>query len=228
MVSRLAIAAVLTLAVSAGPALACKGSTVILQDNFQSAEPDWHGTVSTGGGHATVTSTPFYDGNNFVSATFGGAFYGGKHIDSGDACVDMVAPPVADPTTAAAGIMFGFTDIFSYWIFYAREDGEAAIFHVLPFEENGGGEATLTPVTFQPSSALKRGAGVTNTLRVSWNGKVGATYINDQPFWTFAIPQPFKNTFVGFHVGPGFSSTYSPQAAVPMSYQFSNLKITNP
>jgi hypothetical protein len=228
MLSRLATAVVLILAASAGPVLACKGSTTILQDNFQTAEPDWHGTVSIANGHAVVTSTPFYDGQNIITATFGGAFYGGKHIDSGDACVDIVGPQVADPTTASAGIMFGFTDIDSYWVFLAREDGQAAVFHYLPFDQNGGAEATLVPIAYQPSAALKHGGGVTNTLRVSWNGKSGATYINDQPFWPFAIPQPFQRTFVGLYVDPGFPPTYSLQGAVPMSYQFSNLKITNP
>jgi hypothetical protein len=227
MLSRLTAAAVLVLAASAGPALACKGSTVILQDNFQTAEPDWHGTGSIANGHAVVTSTPFYDGQTFVSATFGGMFYGAKHIDSGDACVDMVGPQVADPTNAAAGIMFGFTDIDSFWVFFARQDGQAALYHFLPFDQNGGTQATLIPIAYQPSVALKHGGGVTNTLRVSWNGKSGATYINDQPFWPFAISRPLQNTFVGLYVGPGFPSTYSPQGSVPMSYQFSNLKITN-
>jgi hypothetical protein len=224
---RLFTAAIFLLAASAGPALACKGSTVILQDNFQTADPNWHGTVSIAGGQATVTQTPFYDGQNLVQETFGGAFYGGKHIDSGDACVDFVGPQVSNPTNASAGIVFGFVDTLSYWVFYAREDGQAALLNVLPFADSGGVQARLTPIAYQPSAALKRGAGVTNTLRVTWSGNTGATYINDQPFWPFAIAQPFQNTFVGLHVGIGFPSTYSAQDSVPMSYQFSNLKITS-
>ena len=224
---RLGTASMFFLAVTIAPAMACKGPTTIFQDDFKTANTDWHGTMAVVNGHAEVTATPFYDGGTFVNSTFGGAFYGGKHIDSGDACVDMVGPQVADPTMAAAGIMFGFTDIDSFWVFFAREDGQAAVFHLLPFEQNGGAEATLIPIAYQPSAALKHGGSVTNTLRVSWNGKNGATYINDQPFWPFAIPHPFQNTFVGFYVGPGFPPTYSPQTAVPISYQFSNLKITN-
>jgi hypothetical protein len=225
---RLATAAMLALAAAfAGPALACKGSTTILQDNFQTADANWHGTVSIAGGHAAVTSTPFYDGQNFVTTTFGGAFYGGKHIDSGDMCVDMVGPQVSDPTTASAGIVFGFLDSLSFWVFFAREDGQAAVFHLLPFEDSGGAHAVLTPIAYQPSAVLKSGAGVTNTLRVTWSGKTGATYINDQPFWPFAIPQPFQNTFVGLYVAPAFPGTYSAQESVPVTYQFSNLKITS-
>jgi len=215
------------LAASAGPVLACKGSTIILQDNFQTADPNWHGTISIAGGQAAVTSTPFYDGQNFVTTSFGGAFYGGKHIDSGDACVDLTGPQVSNPTNASAGIIFGFVDILSFWVFFAREDGQAALMNWLPFDDSGGGHAVLTPITYQPTAALKPGAGVTNTLRVTWSGKTGATYINDQPFWPFAIPQPFQNTFVGLVVGPGFPSTFSAKDSVPMTYQFSNLKITS-
>jgi hypothetical protein len=224
---RLATAAMFLLAASAGPAVGCKGSTIILQDSFQTADANWHGTMVTAGGHAAVTSTPFYDGQNLITTTFGGAFYGGKHIDSGDACVDLVGPQVSDSKNASAGIIFGFADTLSYWVFFAREDGQAAVFDLLPFDDSGGGQATLTPIAYQPSAALKVGAGVTNTLRVTWSGNTGATYINDQPFLPFAIPQPFKNTFVGLYVGPGFPQTYSAQDSVPMTYQFSNLKITS-
>lgn len=223
---RLATAIMFLLAAGSSPALACKGSTVILQDTFQTVDPNWHGTVSVAGGQAAVTSTPFYDRQNLTNATFGGAFYGGKHIDSGDACVDLVGPQVSDPRNASAGILFGFVDTLSYWAFFAREDGQAAVFEYLPFVDSGGGHATLTPIAFQPSGALKSGAGVTNTLRVTWNGGTGATYINDQPFWQFPIHQPFQNTFVGLIVGAGFPTTYSATDSVPMTYQFSNFKIT--
>lgn len=223
---RLGTASMFFLAVTIAPAMACKGPTTIFQDDFKTANTDWHGTMAVVNGHAEVTATPFYDGGTFVNSTFGGAFYGGKHIDSGDACVDMVGPQVSDPTTAAAGIMFGFTDIFSRWVFFAREDGQAALFHVLPFFDTGGAEAQLIPIAYQPTATLKRGGGVTNTLRVTWNGTGGATFINDQPFWAFKIPQPLHNTFVGLYVGPGFPMTYVPSESVPMTYQFSNLKIT--
>jgi len=207
---RLAMVFLAAMAVTSTPAFACKGSTVIFQDNFQTADPAWHGELAVADGHANVTASP---------TTFGGAFYGGKIIDSGDACVDMVGPNVADPSTAAAGIMFGFTDVNSYYLFMAREDGQAAVIQFLPA---GDHEATLTPVAYQVAPALKPGANVTNTLRVTWSGTRASTYINDQLFFAFDI-QALQNTMIGLYVGPDFA----PDTSASVTYQFNNLKVTN-
>jgi len=154
---RLATAVLMAVAVTSGPVFACKGSTTIFQDNFQTADPAWHGELAVADGHANVTASPVILGGVLAGGTFGGAFYGGKIIDSGDACVDMVGPvgqAVKDPSTVTAGIMFGFTDMENYYVFLARGDGKAAVMQALSI-------GALTPVAYQPAPALKAGANVT-------------------------------------------------------------------
>jgi hypothetical protein len=115
--------------------------------------------------------------------------------------------------------MFGFTDVNSYYLFMAREDGQAAVIQFLPA---GDREATLTPVAYQVAPALKPGANVTNTLRVTWSSTRASTYINDQLFFAFDI-QALQNTMIGLYVGPDFA----PDTSASVTYQFNNLKVTN-
>lgn len=199
---RFAIIVALTAAAWSSPAFACDGSTVLFTDNFQTAEPAWHGSIAISGGQANVTASP---------GDFGGAFYGSMFIDSGDACVDVMGPGLQNWTQAVAGIIFGFTDIDNFYAFMVEEDGQAVVVQ----KQNGG---ILHPVGLRAAPGFKTGANVTNTLRVTWNGSSAATYINSQPFVTFNI-SPLQNSMIGLYVETDLST--------PITYQFSNLKVTN-
>lgn len=211
MALRFAAATLLAVAFQGSSAFACKGPSVIFQDNFQAATQAWHGNMTVANGQANVVAR---------INTFGGAFYGAVFVDTGDACVDMTSPTVTQANTAAAGLMFGFTDVNNYYVFMTREDGQAAILRW----QNG---VPLAVVSYHPATALKTGA-ATNTLRVVWKGASGSAYsgtayINDQKFFDFDFPPAFRNTMVGLYVGPEFESFLSPA----ITYQFGNLKVTN-
>jgi hypothetical protein len=207
---RFTIALLVAAGATSGPALACMGPTVIFADNFQTEDPAWGamtGTLSIAGGYAALTPHV----GDYAAASYGGAF-----VDNGDACVDVMSPAVAAPAQAAGGILFGMTDLDNFYVFAAEEDGQAAI-----YQRRDG--AWNTPVAWRPAPALKSGGNVTNTLRITWNGTTGAAYINGQTFATFTI-QPFKNTKFGIWCegDPAVNPTSG------ATFQFSNLKITNP
>jgi hypothetical protein len=199
---RLVTAVLVVMAAASGPALACKGPTLIFSDDFKTADPAWvpeAGTLNITGGMAQLNAQP----GNFAAADYEGFF-----LDSADACVDMTAPVVKDPTTILGGILFGFTDSSNFYSFVVRADGNAAIFRL----QNGG---WLTPVPMRAAQGVKTGANAVNTLRVTWKGTAGTAYINDQQFIAFKI-QPLTNSTFGIYCQP---------AGDP--YQFSNIKVTN-
>ena len=204
MLSRVAIAVGATLIFASKATLACKGPTQIFADNFQTQEPAWYGTLTIGGGLATLPASPRQ--HNL-------AFYGGKSIDSGDACVDVTGPSgLQDPTKVRVGIMFGFTDFANYYAFVIDEGGRAAVIGA----HNGG---SLVPVTSRPAASIKTGPGIANTLRVTWKGNAVSTFINDQPFVTFPLHYGLNNSFIGLYGGNDEPAT--------TTFQFSNLKVTN-
>ena len=72
--------------------------------------------VTIGGGKAQETANP----GNFAQALYEGFF-----VDSADACVDMTATDVKDPTMIQGGIVFGATDTSNFYVFMLRADGQA-------------------------------------------------------------------------------------------------------
>jgi hypothetical protein len=198
---KLATAVLVAVAVTSGPAFACMGPTVIFQDSFQTVDPAWApifaGTFAVSAGKMQLTAP---------SEQYAGVNYGNKFVDSGDYCVDMVSP---DPTTAG-GIVFGYTD-GGWYQFEVGDNQQAAVLNVTS-------EGQLLPVSWRAAPALKTGANVTNTLRVTWKGTSASTYINGQLFATFNIPA-FQGTKIGLIIDNG--------ASAPVTYQFSNLKVTN-
>lgn len=202
---RLALAVLVAMAVYSRPALACMGPAVIFADNFKTQDPAWTYNpteFSIAGGQAKLTVPAGGDTR---------ALYEGMFIDSGDYCIDVLSPAVASPSEAFAGIIFGESG-GNYYAFVAQENGQAAILE----EQN---EKWLTPVTFRAAPALKTGSGVTNSLRVTWKGGSVSAYINGQLFVTFNLPTAFQNTKIGLYA--------ENETATPISYAFSNLKVTN-
>jgi hypothetical protein len=200
---KLASAVLVAAAVTSGPAFACKGPTTLYADSFKTLDPAWAGTdlaVSNGSAHLTVQS----DYSSW-------SWYAGSFIDSGDYCIDMVAPKLPDPSGGDGGIIFGMTN-GDFYAFMLRADGQAAVNRWL----NG---AWLTPVSIRPAPGVKTAPNATNTLRVTFKGNSASAYVNDQLFITFNIPQPFQNSLIGLIAEDDVSG--------PITYQFSNLKITN-
>jgi len=205
------IGAIFTLG-AASPALACKGATSLLRDDFKEANPNWDEYFTTqqsfvvGGGKVSAKTEP---------GSFNVLFYQGDFFPAGDACVTITNPSgVRDPTDISAGIVLQADD-GSWYMPVINLDGTAAV-------ERNTSAGWLDPVRARKFAAIKQG---TNVLRVVWKApppKGSSTppdpnvtmFINDQQFITFKMP-PNANRQFGLSV-----------QSHGHSYQFTNLIIT--
>jgi len=197
----LAAAAVLALS---GPALACKGKTVLLEDNFEDVDPAWSvsDAVSIGSGKLTVTPQPGY-----TSA----AWYNGQLFDDADICVDLVTPATDKPENSAGGILFFWDDWDNYFTF-STSGGKAALVRY----QKG---KYLTPISWRDIPGMNAKPGSVNTLRLTLKGNVGTVSVNDKQFGTFKYPQG-ASTQLGL-----FGST--PRDGSPVTWTFQNVKVTD-
>ena len=204
---RVITGAMVAMVLAAAPALACKGAQTVLADNFQTADSSWGpmfgANLIISDGQAQLTVPP---------GKIGGALYGGILVDSGDYCIDMIAPSVADPNTVLGGIIFGLGDLEDYYAFVAVAGGQAGVLH------QQSSRVTLTvPMNTAPS--LQVGANATNTIRVTWTGAAVSTYINGQLFAQLQMPQGFFDSKIGLYVDNATTA--------PVTYTFKNLNVTN-
>ncbi len=204
MVSRILsrAAVIAALALSVGPALACKGPNLKFSDDFTTLDSAWSadgGSLNVNGGRMQITSDPGY---------FGLGSYEGSFFPTGDFCVDVVAGDVKDQTTIIAGLAFLEKDNQNMYIFAIRPDGSAMIIR----RQSGG---WLHPVPVQKFAAVKSGANVVNTLRLTLKDGTASAYVNDQLFSTFKVQaEPLGK--VGLYV-----------EAEGTTYNFGRLKVTD-
>lgn len=198
------------MAVAASPALACKGATVLLQDDFTDMDPAWnvlYGDWSAENGKLTAKSEP---------GKIGLLLYDGAFFPAADVCINVTAPTVRDPTSVMAGIGFWAGD--SSYFMTIRPDGFAGVSRL----SNSG---WLHPVPMRKFDGVKTGAGAVNSIRVVWKGPPpeGSNtppdprvnfFINDRPFITFkANPNPNRQL-----------ELYDESEGAP--YQFDKLVVT--
>jgi hypothetical protein len=200
--------------VAAGPALACKGATSLLRDDFNELDPAWNTVWDTGttfsasGGKLSLKSDP----GQLGIITYEGDFY-----SAADACVTITSPSVRDPAGLWAGLLLSLGD--GSWIMpRIHLDGTASVTRLT-------GPGWLNPVPPRKFAAVKTGANATNTLRVVWSGPPPQNsttpanqdvsfFINDQSFIKFKAP-PNADRKIGL-VAVSEGNTF----------QFSNLAIT--
>lgn len=213
----LMMSAVFAIAVAASPALACKGATSLLRDDFTDVDPAWqdmfadngHGTFQIGGGKVVVKTDPGY---------YDALMYQGDFYPAGDACVTITNPgPVRDPSNIWAGMVLQAGD--GSWYFpQINLDGTAGVQRL--------SSDWLNPVPARKFAGIKTGPNAVNVLRVVWKAPPPATgsntppdptvtmFINDQQFISFKIT-PNANRLFGLAAGSEGNT-----------YQFTNLAIT--
>jgi hypothetical protein len=203
MSKKLILAAVAMLALS-GPALACKGKTVLLEDNFEEVDPAWSvsDAVSIGSGKLSISPKPGY-GN--------AVWYNGMLFDDADICVDMVVPTANQPDKISGGILFYFDDWDNNFRF-VTSGGSAA---VVRYQKG----KYLTPISWREVAGMNTKPGSVNTLRLTLKGNTGTAYVNDKPLGNFKMA-PGTGTLLGL-VG------YSAQDDAPATWTFQNLKVTD-
>lgn len=205
-----ALLSVAFVALTGGPAFACKGAEVVFRDDFTEADPAWYvwwpdsSSFDIADGKVVAKSSP---------GTWAAMLYQGSYFPGGDACVDIVAP-TGDNTWAGLDI---HSDGVEY-IPHITGDGKAGVTRL---DKNGW----LSPVPDRPFAAIKTEAGAVNNLRVVWSAPqpdnsqtpsdpTVQVFINDEPFIKFKI-KPTDNRLLGFAIQTEGSET-----------QFSNLIVT--
>src|SRR5258705_8820899 len=102
------------------PALACKGRNAVFTDDFAREEPSWttiFGEFSVASGRAQLKSNP---GEIAVVANDGDFF------ESGDLCVDVIAPDYKGGGSEFGGVMFAIKDMGNFHAFWiSPPDGTA-------------------------------------------------------------------------------------------------------
>ena len=205
------VGALSLLAVASTSALACKGQTSLLRDDFTDEDPAWGiedvKGVTIGDGSMKITTDP----NSVLHMSYGGA-----NFPAGDACVDIVAPPafVKDVTFGGLGLWTA-----RGWVFIQiNSDATAEVAGV----QNG---IWVYPVPARKFDAIKAGPGATNNLRVVWKGPP-AQDSNDAPDPNVMVYINGK-LFVKFKTPPNADRSLAMTAQTEgTTYQFKNLNVT--
>jgi len=186
------VGAMSVLAFSATSALACKGTTTLLRDDFSEEDPAWdlEASVNKGAVVADGALKLTADSGHFLDP-----YYQGQYFPAGDACVDITSPAAFTKNVTSAGIGLW---VGANWDFiYISSNGTAGVLSWVP--RSG---LWNNPVPPRKADSIKGGASAVNTLRVVWKGPPGDNsseapdpsvqiFINDKPFVKFkAAPNP--------------------------------------
>jgi hypothetical protein len=211
----LMMSALFAIAVASSPALACKGATSLLRDDFTDADPAWAEAFTDGpsfqigGGKVLAKSEP---------GQYNVLLYQGDFFAAGDACVTIKNPAaVRDPSGIWAGMVLQAGD-GAWYMPSLNLDGTAGVTRVT-------GDGWLNPVPARKFGEIKSGPNAANVLRVVWKAPppkgsnnppdpTVAIFINDKPFFNFKMT-PNSNRQFGLAVGSEGNV-----------YQFTDLAIT--
>jgi hypothetical protein len=192
------------LALLSTPALACKGRNTAFSDDFAREEPSWttiYGEFGVTGGKATLKSN---------AGEFAVVLNDGDTFESGDLCVDVLAPDYRGGGGGEfGGVMFATKDLGNFLAFWVSPpDGLAGV----TGRKNG---KWVNPVPGRKSDAINQRSGSPNQLRLTWKDKTVSTYINDKPLVQFTL-QPMERAFFGLYA-----------QSEGKIWQFDNYKITD-
>lgn len=202
---KLVTGVVVAIGLAASPALACKGKTVLFEDNFKDADPAWASGegFSIEFGQAKIAVKP----NGGLTSLYGGSLF-----ENADMCVDVTIPEAKHPSYTAGGIVFWAQDYGNYYGLFIDANGGGAVVRL----QNG---KWLYPVSWRKSDGVKVGTGQVNALRVTLKGNTGVAYINDKQFAMFKGQPPANGSQFGLH---GES-----EADRQNAWSFANVKITD-
>ncbi len=179
----LAAVVAIGIALAAGPAMACKGSTVLLKEDFSKSssawakssdmsDPDWKDSVRIGGGRLLLKSP---------TGDFGYIYYAPHTFPDGDFCADVVMPDDSLPEAKWVGIALVAAD--GTYVLKVSYDQRVAVSKLSPDGD------WSDPVPLDYFEALKTDPGSVNTLRLVW--KSGAptfsAYVNDKKVDTIEV-----------------------------------------
>jgi hypothetical protein len=192
-------AAVIAAGLWSNPALACKGTVVILQDDFKTVDAAW----DTVDGFAIESGQAKYSGKDAV-----GLYYNGNLFTDFDYCIDITMSKMTDPPQQSQGVVFWATDYDNRYMLLVSGDGQATIAR----KQNG---KYIYPVAWRKFDAIKTDVGAVNSLRVVVKGGTVTANVNDKPFATLKGQPPKEGSQIGLY----FTG--------PDPFVVTNLKVTN-
>lgn len=198
---------------AANSAQACKGSEVLLRDDFTEEDPAWDfdsNLAEVGGGVLKIKSEPGRIYN---------AMYQGQNFPGADTCIDIIFPAGAKPSAdseikGGLGLWTG-----KAWHFVAIAiDGTARV-------EGLQDRKWVNPVPTRKFAGIKTEPNAVNQLRVTWKAPPAGNsavapdptvtiYINDKQFIKYKTP-PNVDRSIGLYTDSN--------GAV---FQFKNLVVT--
>jgi len=203
---------ILAAATIVSPALACKGSTVLLKDDFSKSSRAWSGAGKTSS--FVITNGKLLGKSD--QGYYGIATYGAKFFPDADVCVDVVWPQVDDPSNKWAGIMFDQSTKEEGWTRYLAVinfDGTVVVHQV-------NKDGWLEPIPAGEFEGLKTEQGAVNTVRLVWKSTEPTIsfYINDKLVGTFDATQS-----TGRKIGLVFNTDGTPP---DLAIEFHNVLVT--
>jgi hypothetical protein len=201
----------LLFALTAAAATPCPG-TVVLQNQFAAANANWDTSAAT-------SSKPALQNGQFVVAfitpnTARTVLYQGDVYGDINLCVTITNPATQAPVDQMAGLAFWATDYTSYYALQINNNsGQWQVSRL-------AGGRWLTPAPFQASTAIKTGAGASNTLQVQMRGTTATIIINGTTVGTVSGTPP---------TGGGQIGLFAQSAvAVATTWQFSDFSLSTP
>jgi len=193
---------------AASPALACKGKTVLFEDNFASGgDSGWElwEQIKIEGGAMKITATPGH---------IAPVFYKGDTYDKADICADAVTPSGNDPKNEGiASLLFegqAYDDFYAFYV--SPRFGKAGIARLFKTK-------WLYPMPFRSVEGINAQPGGINTLRVTLDGAHATAYVNDHKIVEVKINAAEGGGFVGLNVDGGES--------MPVTLLFKSFKVTD-
>jgi hypothetical protein len=183
-IAAVAAAAVLLMSVGAGAALACKGSTVLYEDNFQTFDPTWG-----------ISSENIYveNGALIISPSadrIWSALNQTNVYTDMDFCVTYTMVQGANVNNSFGGVVFWGYDTQNYYTLDLTNDGYLQVSRKV-------GNRWLSPVSWRQSATIKAGLGQPNLIRVVTKGNNATIYINDQEAVSFTGQPPEGGGVIG-------------------------------
>ena len=201
---------ILAAATMVSPALACKGATVLLKDDFSKVNRAWAGTAKS--------SFVIADGKLLGKSDegyFGMAAWAAKYFPDADFCVDVVWPKVDDTENKYFGIMIQQTTKEEGWTYLMATinlDGTAVVHQVTK-------DGWLEPIPAGEIEGLKTEPGAVNTLRLVWKSTepTMSYYVNNKLVGTFDATQA---------TGRKISLFFDTNGAPDLAIEFHNVLVT--
>jgi hypothetical protein len=203
----LALAATaLLIAAGGGPARACDGDKVLLNDNFSFADASWgdqssNFTIKDGSAVIKADTQRGYKALN-------NAFL----FDDADICLTVSAIEIARPEQSAAGLAFWAKDYRNAYFLLLATNGYFKIGRLV------NAAWVSPPVDWTPSDAIVQGANKPNTLRLTIKGQTLGVEINGKPGTKLLAQSPGASSLIGL---------YAESPDKVDVWKFNDLKVTN-